>query len=140
MSSDGPQRAANRREKVSLGNSHMQLEGRLEAQSASTRNDDNLVTPVTQLTSNNTAVTVNGSDVRITTFALLANATSYAFVVNNSKIKAESFVRLSYVTNGGITSGGALTVSAQGAGVATVNIATVTGSGTTAASIRLLVD
>ena len=139
MSSSGPQRAANRREKVSLGHFHLQLEGRLEAQSASSTNGDNLVLRVAQATSNNTAVSIDGNDVRIQTFALLSNAASYAFVVNNAKIRNESQLFATYVTNGGITSGGALTITAQSTGVATINIATVTGSGTAQAQIRLLV-
>lgn len=149
------QPASLRREKISLGNQHLQLAGKLSAQSglvkgleASPANvQQPQSSPVVDADNEGTVTSANTRDTHVTMAALLSNtggdgSGNYEFIFLNDLIHPESFVRASIVSD---SVGGALTldataITAQAEGTCTVNMAQATAAGTVPPVIRILVE
>lgn len=127
--------AANRREKISLGNEHKQVNGSLVSQSLSAKGESNVRSYVKQATSNTTAVSVGGKDCLIEMFGIPVQGN--IFTVNNDAIKVDSYLVLMINDLGGASA--VVLSSVQAVGAVTITLATVTAAGADPAKIRLLV-
>jgi hypothetical protein len=107
MSSNQP--SALRREKISLGNSHLSLAGKIQSQESSAQrvntNDLGARADVTQITSISTGVTADGRNGVITTVAsTLAADAEATLVLTNKYLSTGSLVILSIEYDGSTVS------------------------------------
>lgn len=127
-----------KREHISLGR-NLAVEGKLSAQSLVSKGS--IEAPrsfVQQITSNTTAVDVDGSDCHIRMFTL--PATGNAIPVTNASIKLGSVLNVRPHDLAGTVSLGTIVLSGQADGAVTITLGTVVTAGTDPVTLRLLVQ
>lgn len=95
---------------------------------------------VTQLTSNNTGVTLNNHTGIVTLFGTIATSGTAQFVITNSTVTANSKIFLQFQTSTGVTAAIAnVTITAIAAGSFTVTVANTAGAALTAPKIHFMI-